>query len=42
MTILLESWPHLQVDYALELLDFDFPDYHVRKFAVKCLDQALG
>lgn len=42
MIVLLESWPRLSVDYALELLDFDFPDYHVRKFAVKCLNEALG
>nr|KAG5710060.1 hypothetical protein BaRGS_030136 [Batillaria attramentaria] len=42
MTALLESWPQLPIDYAMELLDSDFPDYHVRKFAVKCLNDALG
>lgn len=42
MTTLLESWPQLPVDYALELMDSDFPDYHARKFAVKCLNDALG
>ncbi|XP_076472546.1 phosphatidylinositol 4,5-bisphosphate 3-kinase catalytic subunit delta isoform-like [Babylonia areolata] len=42
MTILLESWPQLGVDYALELLDFDYPDYSVRKFAVRCLNESLG
>ncbi|KAK7093898.1 phosphatidylinositol 4,5-bisphosphate 3-kinase catalytic subunit delta isoform-like [Littorina saxatilis] len=42
MIVLLESWPGLEVDYALELLDFEFPEYHVRKFAVKCLDSVLG
>lgn len=42
MIVLLESWPPLRVDYALELLDFDYPDYHVRKYAVQWLNEALG
>lgn len=42
VVILIESWPRLPVDYALELLDCEFPDYHVRKFAVECLNDALG
>ncbi|KAL8578264.1 hypothetical protein ACOMHN_005655 [Nucella lapillus] len=42
MTVLMESWPPLGVDYALELLDFDYPDFHVRKYAVHWLNDALG
>lgn len=48
MSVLLESWPTLEswpqkrIDRALELMDSDYPDYHVRKFAVKCLNDALG
>lgn len=42
MTALLQTWPHLTVDYALEILDFEYPDHNVREFAVRCLDNDLG
>uniref|UniRef100_A0A0B6ZC56 phosphatidylinositol 3-kinase n=1 Tax=Arion vulgaris TaxID=1028688 RepID=A0A0B6ZC56_9EUPU len=42
MTALLQAWPTLPVDYALEILDFEYPDHNVREFAVKCLDKELS
>ncbi|CAG5132799.1 unnamed protein product, partial [Candidula unifasciata] len=41
MTALLQTWPPLAVDYALEILDFEYPDRNVREFAVKCLNNEL-
>ncbi|XP_055958531.1 phosphatidylinositol 4,5-bisphosphate 3-kinase catalytic subunit beta isoform [Patella vulgata] len=41
MTALLQNWKMLPVDYALELLDFNFPDRNVRKFAISCLNANL-
>ncbi|XP_060599403.1 phosphatidylinositol 4,5-bisphosphate 3-kinase catalytic subunit beta isoform-like, partial [Ruditapes philippinarum] len=38
MQILLNSWGQkIPVDHALELLDFNFPDKNVRRYAVNCL-----
>ncbi|RWS31204.1 phosphatidylinositol 4:5-bisphosphate 3-kinase catalytic subunit beta isoform-like isoform X1 [Leptotrombidium deliense] len=37
MMTLLYSWPELETETALELLDFAYADCHVRAFAVKCL-----
>lgn len=37
MMKLLQRWPQLPVENALELLDYAYPDCHVRKFAVQCL-----
>ncbi|KAK3609253.1 hypothetical protein CHS0354_006178 [Potamilus streckersoni] len=37
MQVLLSAWRPLPVDQALELLDFNFPDKYVRKYAVDCL-----
>lgn len=42
MTALLQIWPHLPVDYALEILDYEYPDHNVRYFAVQCLDSELS
>ncbi|GFR65738.1 phosphatidylinositol 4,5-bisphosphate 3-kinase catalytic subunit delta isoform [Elysia marginata] len=42
MTALLQIWPNLPVDYALEILDHEYPDHKVRYFAVKCLDSELS
>ncbi|XP_052246481.1 phosphatidylinositol 4,5-bisphosphate 3-kinase catalytic subunit delta isoform-like isoform X2 [Dreissena polymorpha] len=40
MLVLLSTWPQrISVDSALELLDFNFPDRNVRKYAVDCLQQ---
>ena len=41
MYMLLEEWPLVSADTALELLDVKYPDSCVRAFAVKCLDQGL-
>jgi len=36
--VLLSTWPQkIPVDHALELLDFNFPDRNVRKYAVDCI-----
>ncbi|KAL7715911.1 phosphatidylinositol 3-kinase [Entamoeba marina] len=35
---LLEDWPLLEPQTAIEMLDFKFPDQRVRDFALKCLD----
>lgn len=37
---LLETWPLLSPENALQLFDYAYPDEHVRKFAVKCLREA--
>ena len=37
MQALLQIWPELQAEDALELLDCKFADKTVREFAVKCL-----
>lgn len=34
---LLERWPVLPAERALQLLDYAYPDEFVRRFAVKCL-----
>ncbi|WAR06098.1 PK3CA-like protein [Mya arenaria] len=40
MQVLLSTWPQkIPVDSALELLDFNFPDKNVRKYAVDCLQE---
>ncbi|RWS06961.1 phosphatidylinositol 4:5-bisphosphate 3-kinase catalytic subunit beta isoform-like isoform X1 [Dinothrombium tinctorium] len=39
MMTLLYSWPPIETETALELLDFAYADCHVRAFAVKCLKQ---
>ena len=41
MTALIQIWPKLPVDYALEILDYEYPDTNVRFFAVNCLDEEL-
>ena len=33
---LIESWPLLSPENALQLFDYAYPDEHVRKFAVHC------
>lgn len=38
MLRLLSKWPTLMPEKAIELLDFAYADSHVRKFAVKCLE----
>ncbi|GFO42474.1 phosphatidylinositol 4,5-bisphosphate 3-kinase catalytic subunit delta isoform [Plakobranchus ocellatus] len=42
MTALLQIWAALPVDYALEILDHEYPDHNVRYFAVNCLDAELS
>ena len=37
LNALLSRWPVLPVERALQLLDYAYPDEHVRKFAVMCL-----
>lgn len=37
---LLQRWPILNFEEALQLLDYAYPDENVRKFAVQCLRQA--
>ena len=38
MQLLLTTWKQkIELDNALELLDFNFPDKTVRKYAVDCL-----
>ena len=39
MQILLQSWPRLDPEQALELLDFTYADQEVRKIAVQCIEQ---
>ncbi|KAK0061228.1 phosphatidylinositol 4 5-bisphosphate 3-kinase catalytic subunit delta isoform-like isoform X2 [Biomphalaria pfeifferi] len=42
ITTLLQIWKPLPVDYALEILDYEYPDRNVREFAVRCLDSELS
>ena len=37
---LLSRWPVLPAERALQLLDYAYPDEHVRRFAVKCLRES--
>ena len=37
---LIESWPALPPETALQLFDYAYPDENVRRFAVRCLRQA--
>lgn len=39
MEILLLTWPELEPERALELLDYSYPDQAVRRFAVQCLEK---
>ena len=39
MQILLQTWPKLDPEQALELLDFTYADQEVRKIAVKCIEK---
>lgn len=39
MRSLLTQWPDLYVEHALELLDYAYADYAVRKFAFKCIQK---
>ena len=34
---LLEAWPLVPVDYALQLLHYEYPDDNVHAYAVRCL-----
>lgn len=36
-TALVQQWPKLPVEKALELLDYAYADQNVRNFAVRCL-----
>ncbi|XP_063236433.1 phosphatidylinositol 4,5-bisphosphate 3-kinase catalytic subunit delta isoform isoform X2 [Bacillus rossius redtenbacheri] len=40
VTYLLQKWPKLPVEKALELLDYAYADQEVRSFAVRCLHDA--
>lgn len=37
MVSLLEEWPRLLPDHALELLDYAYAEPAVRSFAIECL-----
>ena len=37
MLEMVKSWQPLDPEYALELLDYQYPDVVVRDFAVECL-----
>lgn len=37
---LLDRWPLLKPERALQLLDYAYPDSNVRSFAVRCLREA--
>ena len=39
---LLERWPALEPERALQLLDYAYPDEPVRRFAVRCLRRRAG
>lgn len=39
MQILLQTWPKLEPEQALELLDYTFADREVRKIAVECIEK---
>jgi phosphatidylinositol-4,5-bisphosphate 3-kinase catalytic subunit beta isoform len=36
---MVQNWPLLEPEKALELLDYTYPDVHIRSFAIKCLKQ---
>ena len=38
MHALLQSWPHIAPEQALELLDYKYPEKEVREYAVQCLE----
>ncbi|XP_078374563.1 phosphatidylinositol 4,5-bisphosphate 3-kinase catalytic subunit beta isoform-like isoform X2 [Oculina patagonica] len=38
MQILLQTWPRLEPEQALELLDYTYADQEVRKIAVQCIE----
>ena len=38
MKQMVKSWQPLDPEYALELLDYQYPDMNVRDFAVNCLE----
>ena len=39
MQILLQTWPKLEPEQALELLDYTFADQAVRRLAVECIEK---
>lgn len=39
MQILLQTWPKLEPEVALELLDYTYADKEVRKIAVRCIEK---
>ena len=39
MQILLQTWPKLEPEQALELLDYTFADQAVRRIAVECIEK---
>lgn len=39
MQILLQTWPKLESEQALELLDYTFADQAVRRIAVECIEK---
>lgn len=39
MRSILTQWPDLNVEYALELLDYAYADSGVRKFAIQCIQK---
>lgn len=39
MQILLQTWPKLEPEQALELLDYTFADQEVRKVAVESIEK---
>lgn len=41
MQALLQVWPPVHQDTALELLDCLYPDKNVRDFAVRCLRDTI-
>nr|BAQ19553.1 phosphatidylinositol 4,5-bisphosphate 3-kinase catalytic subunit beta isoform [Patiria pectinifera] len=41
MQALLQIWPELKPEEAMELLDYRYPDLSVRKFAVECLNNLV-
>lgn len=41
MYCLLKEWPSIRPEQAMELLDCNYPDPMVRRFAVRCLDKYL-
>ena len=39
MHALLQCWPLIPPEQALELLDYKYPENEVREYAVRCLDE---